>query len=1004
MSARIDGAFPLGSAGTTTRAISADGRYVVFSSWDRGLVANDDYYYENVFLRDRMTGVTSRASVTNDGSQPDGLSEGAAISADGRHVVFMSGSTNLVADDTNNSWDVFVRDQNAGRTVRVSIATDGTQTDADSMWPTISADGRFVTFTTSATTLGVGSDPYQPVQAYVHDRDSDGNGVFDEANGTSTSVVSVSTAGDVADADARRMVINGDGRFVAFESTATNLDPAGNPNQYNHVYLRDRQTGETTLIDRAVTGAPSEWGADYWVVEVSLDGRFVTYTSPSNDIVPLPFTWQSQVYRYDRETAQTVLVSALPDGTPADSSNYQTSVSADGRYVAFTTRASNLAGPPSLSGHYGVLVRDMVDGTFTRVDVVDGVAFDHWYPYYPALSADGTAIAFNSDASNAVGQYSINKYHAFVATGFSAAPTSASYLAEGGSGTIEVNTTAVSGWAAAAISPYDEWITVTDGGGFGAGPRTVQYSVAPNTTGIARDGSIRLGSSIVTIHQDSDGDTTPPVVTPVVTGVLGGDGWYIGNVTVQWSVEDPDSPVTIDSGCTTVTVATDGISQSACRATSHGGTTLDSVSIPRDTTAPAISILTPAPSTYVAGSAVAASFTCSDGDGSSGVATCTSSDGAMLDPTPGWHTFTATARDRAGNGTSKTVQYLVGTGMCVVPNDSLKAWWRFDGDTYDAFGNLWATPVPYSTQYYDPGLAGQSWRGQATSYLDASDGSWLFASNGLTVAAWVRPGSSGQPATIVSKPNQYRVARFPDGTLRWAFSQTTGFDWVNTGVVIPDSVAWTHVAVSYDAGLVKTYVNGWLVHTQQLSGTLTPGNPAASITIGGRPDAYEPWWGSLDELQVFTAALPASDIEAIALAGNGGVCVPKSTSLTISVPASVGFGPTFPVTATLRDSDGNPVAANGCPSGPTFRRTASRRVATPASRRTPRGRCSMRPRSHRTPRLAPIPTASAHSGTATRTTRRRMPRPVSPSSRERPPSRGAHRLQLRTARRLAPPS
>src|SRR5207249_6505597 len=131
------------------------------------------------------------------------------------------------------------------------------------------------------------------------------------------------------------------------------------------------------------------------------------------------------------------------------------------------------------------------------------------------------------------------------------------------------------------------------------------------------------------------------------------------------------------------------------------------------------------------------------------------------------------------------------------------------------------------------------------------------------------------------------------------FSQTTGFTWVNTGIVVPGNTS-THIAVSYDAGLVKTYVNGRLAHSQQLSGTLTnAADWSSSLTIGGRADVSASYLGWLDELQVFTSSLPAADIEAMALAASGGQCVPSNTALTLDVAASVGYGATFPASATL---------------------------------------------------------------------------------------------------------
>jgi len=217
-------------------------------AWD--LVANDFNWNADVFLRDRMTGTTTRVSVADDGSESNDASQGATISGNGRHVAFASMASNLVAGDSNGHWDVFVRDLDRGRTVRVSVATDGSQSDGDAYWPEISADGRFVVFVSNASTFVPGAQPYQPQQAYVHDRDSDGNGVFDEPGGTSTTLASVSLSGGLADSYADNIRVSSDGRFVLFESAATNLHPVGNPNWSTHLYLRDREANQTALVPK----------------------------------------------------------------------------------------------------------------------------------------------------------------------------------------------------------------------------------------------------------------------------------------------------------------------------------------------------------------------------------------------------------------------------------------------------------------------------------------------------------------------------------------------------------------------------------------------------------------------------------------------------------------------------------------------------------------------------------------------------------------------------------
>src|SRR5436190_22600416 len=487
-----------GSSDSNVHSISSDGRYVVFSSGAWDLVPNDYNGLDDVFLRDRMTGVTTRVSVAASGGEANGISQGTAISTNGRHVAFASGATNLVAGDSNGHWDVFVRDLDANRTVRVSVATDSAQGDADSYSASVSADGRYVAFISASTTFASGIQQYGPTQIYLHDRDADGNGVYDDAGGTTTSLVSLGIAGGRADQYCVRPRVSGDGRYVMFESGASNLHVVGNANGQNHLYVRDRQNAQTNLIDRAVTGGPSSWGINWQVSDMSDDGRFITYTSVSPDIVPFDMNWQSQVFLYDAAADPawgTTIVSRMIDGTLANGSSYYTAVSGDGRFAAFMTAATNLAGPLPVDS-FALLVRDGVDGSFTRVDMLDGdVAFDGQYPFNPSLSADGTAISFQSSAQNAVdGMYRWVSYHIFVATAFSASPMSATIPPGGASGSIDVNTTAVSGWNAVS---YDDWIVLMDGGGFGAGPRAVQYFVNPNANGIVREGRIRLGSKFI---------------------------------------------------------------------------------------------------------------------------------------------------------------------------------------------------------------------------------------------------------------------------------------------------------------------------------------------------------------------------------------------------------------------------------------------------------------------------------------------------------------------------
>ena len=596
VSATATGGVPQTGVEVSGHAISGDGRFVVMQSLSQDLVANDLNWAQDIFLRDRQTGTMTRLSVAEDGTDSDGFSDVAAISTNGRHVVFASSATNLVAGDTNTTSDIFVRDLDGARTVRVSVATDGSQSDGYSYFPAISATGRFVAFISQATTLAPGPAPYRPNQVYVHDRDADGNGTFDEPGGTATTLESVSSSGAIADSFTQQARVSADGRFVLFESTASNLDPVGNANQSNHVYLRDRQAGTTTLIDRAMTGGPSTYGTDYRSADMTDDGRFITYTTYSTDIVLADGNWNAQVLRYDSqaEGLRTSIVSVLPDGTLGNGYSYDTSISADGRYVAFRSTSNNLAAPAQPADWAGVFVRDMTAGTFTRVDVLSsGEGFDHSFPYAPSISADGTAVAFMSPAVNAVdGQYTFGSQHTFVATAFSVSATPASFPMAGGNGSVDVNTLPVSGWNAVSLDP---WIALTDGGGFAAGPRTVTLSVEANASAdrAARPHQARLddrGDSAgrrrrhdaTRHHADRDRHPAPE--------------WLVHER--HHRAVDRERPRqrghSIGYGCFATTFTSDFIYASpACEATSHGGTTTVSVPLRRDTTPPSITINSP---------------------------------------------------------------------------------------------------------------------------------------------------------------------------------------------------------------------------------------------------------------------------------------------------------------------------------------------------------------------------------------------------------------------------
>ncbi len=268
-------------------SLSADGRFVAFYSYANNLVPGDTNGgpsnfedKKDIFVRDRQRGVTERVSVSSSGAQADHGSRYPSISADGRFVAFESAATNLVSGDTNGASDIFVHDRQTGTTERVSVSSTGEQGNASSGDPSISADGRFVAFISSASNL-VAGDTNGGIDIFVHDRLT---GVTDRVNVSSTGqqvncglVCSNLFAYGLAK-------ISGDGRYVVFDSWATNLvEPDANGSTAD-IFLHDRQTGVTEFV--SVSSAGVQGNGNSYAAAISADGQHVGFSSWSTNLVP----------------------------------------------------------------------------------------------------------------------------------------------------------------------------------------------------------------------------------------------------------------------------------------------------------------------------------------------------------------------------------------------------------------------------------------------------------------------------------------------------------------------------------------------------------------------------------------------------------------------------------------------------------------------------------------------------------------------------------------------
>jgi Tol biopolymer transport system component len=379
-------------------AVSADGRYVAFQSYASNLVDGDTSGYRDVFVHDRQTGATERVSVSTGGAQADGDSRLDAMSADGRFVAFSSYATNLVDGDTNSMRDTFVHDRQTGTTERVSVGTASNEGNGESRGSAISADGRFVAFHSFASNL-VDGDTNGLVDVFVRDRQA----------GT-TERVSGDASGNEGNGDSWWPAMSADGRYVAFESVASNL-VAGDTNSKSDIFVHDRQTGTTERVSVDTSG--SQGNGDSLDPAISADGRYVAFYSCASDLVPGDTNSSSDIFVHDRQTGTTERVSVGTSGNQGNGDSHKPVLSADGRYAAFQTLASNLV-PGDTNSTYDVFVHDRQTGATERVSVDltggNGDGISQW----PAMSLDGRYVAFQSVASNLVAGDTNNEFDIFV--------------------------------------------------------------------------------------------------------------------------------------------------------------------------------------------------------------------------------------------------------------------------------------------------------------------------------------------------------------------------------------------------------------------------------------------------------------------------------------------------------------------------------------------------------------------------------------------------------------
>ena len=333
-------------AGGSSPSVSADGRYVVFSSFAADLVRGvvDANGVSDVFVRDMETGITKLVSATATGAVASAggtlfsTIDAHLVSDDGRYVAFVSSSPDLATVPLNRAAQVFVKDMSTGA-VTLASAHNGLAGNGASSVPALSGDGRFVAFVSLSTNLTTPALGTASPEIYVRD-----------LTGTAVSLESVTWDGLVLTGPQMSMPsLSRDGRYLAFESSAQLDSRSDRDVNTLDVYLRDREAGTTVLVSHSDT-ATAFPALDSRSPSVSADGQSVAFQSNDPFMVDGDSNGTAgDVFLYDRATTLLTIVSLNDDGVQGNGSSVGPSLSGDGMLVLFASTSSNLVAEPFTS-------------------------------------------------------------------------------------------------------------------------------------------------------------------------------------------------------------------------------------------------------------------------------------------------------------------------------------------------------------------------------------------------------------------------------------------------------------------------------------------------------------------------------------------------------------------------------------------------------------------------------------------------------------------------------
>jgi Tol biopolymer transport system component len=356
-------------------AISADGRFVAFTSTSSNLAPGQSPDICHILVHDRTTGATSLASVSTSGEAALDNCLYPTISDDGRFVAFASFASNLVEDDSNGRGDIFVHDRHTGETSRVSVSARGIEGNDHSSLPAISADGRFVAFSSDADSL-VPSDTNGRRDIFVHDRHT-----------SEVELVSIDANGNQGNSHSYAPDISCDGRFVAYYSHADNLVPQDS-NRVTDIFVHDRQNHTTNRCSVDSNGTE----ADGYSLEprISGDGQFIVFSSFAQNLVHGDTNRLRDVFMHDRVHGKTIRISNNSGSKDSVARCLRPSISADSRFITY------------IDGDAHIFLHDRANGSVESLTQIKSPSPAGWTTSHSAISGHGETVVFSSTASTLV--------------------------------------------------------------------------------------------------------------------------------------------------------------------------------------------------------------------------------------------------------------------------------------------------------------------------------------------------------------------------------------------------------------------------------------------------------------------------------------------------------------------------------------------------------------------------------------------------------------------------